>query len=78
MTVIVRWAFDIPQENGIPTEDSGAEKKPGANELVAKCRHDFDQVLTDAASRPWLQEIWGKWPGDESIEELLAALKESR
>ena len=23
----------------------------------------------------WLKEIWGKWPGDESIEELLAALK---
>ena len=22
----------------------------------------------------WLKEIWGKWPGDESIEELLAAL----
>jgi hypothetical protein len=23
----------------------------------------------------WLKEVWGKWPGDESIEELLAALK---
>ena len=22
----------------------------------------------------WLKEIWGKWPRDESIEELLAAL----
>ena len=22
----------------------------------------------------WLKEIWGKWPGDETIEELLAAL----
>ena len=22
-----------------------------------------------------LQEIWGKWPGDESIDEILAALK---
>jgi hypothetical protein len=22
----------------------------------------------------WLKEVWGKWPGDESIEELLAAL----
>jgi hypothetical protein len=21
-----------------------------------------------------LKEVWGKWPGDESIEELLAAL----
>jgi hypothetical protein len=22
----------------------------------------------------WLKEIWGKWPGDETIEELLAVL----
>ena len=22
----------------------------------------------------WLKEVWGKWLGDESIEELLAAL----
>ena len=22
----------------------------------------------------WLKEVWGKWPGDETIEELLAAL----
>jgi hypothetical protein len=21
----------------------------------------------------WLKEVWGKWPGDESIEELLPA-----
>jgi len=24
----------------------------------------------------WLKEVWGKWPGDESIEELLAAVKD--
>lgn len=24
----------------------------------------------------WLKEVWGKWPGDESIEGLLAALDE--
>ena len=23
----------------------------------------------------WLKEVWSEWPGDESIEELLAALK---
>jgi hypothetical protein len=23
----------------------------------------------------WLKEIWGKWPGDETIKELLGALK---
>jgi len=22
----------------------------------------------------WLKEVWGKWPGDETSEELLAAL----
>ncbi len=24
----------------------------------------------------WLKEVWGKWPGDETIEELLEALKD--
>jgi hypothetical protein len=24
----------------------------------------------------WLREVWNKWPGDESVEELLGALKE--
>jgi len=23
----------------------------------------------------WLKKIWGKWPGDESIEELLGVSK---
>jgi hypothetical protein len=23
----------------------------------------------------WLKEVWGKWPGDEPIEELLAMLE---
>ena len=78
MTISGRWAFDIPQENGIPTEESVADEKPVASDLVAKWSDDIDQVQTDAASSAWLQEIWGKWPGDESIEELLAALKESR
>jgi hypothetical protein len=25
----------------------------------------------------WLKRVWGKWPGDETIDELLAALKKS-
>ena len=29
---------------------------------------------TAAARQDWLKEVWGKWPGDESIDELLAAL----
>ena len=24
----------------------------------------------------WLKEVWNKWPGDETIEELLVALDE--
>jgi hypothetical protein len=24
----------------------------------------------------WLKEVWGKWPGDESIENLFEALKD--
>ena len=27
--------------------------------------------------RGWLKDVWGKWPGDEPIEELLAALKDN-
>ena len=27
--------------------------------------------------RSFLQDIWGKWPGDETIDDLLAALKRS-
>jgi hypothetical protein len=25
----------------------------------------------------WLKEVWNKWPGDETIEELLAALDDN-
>jgi hypothetical protein len=25
----------------------------------------------------WLKEIWNKWPGDETIQELLAALDDA-
>ena len=37
------------------------------------------QVLFDVESRklsaaPALADIWGRWPGDESIDELLTAL----
>lgn len=34
----------------------------------------------DASCRPhggcWLREIWGKWPGDETVEEVLEGLKQ--
>jgi len=36
---------------------------------------DFE--LGKIAPNPgWLKEVWGKWPGDESIEELLLALED--
>ena len=28
-----------------------------------------------AVNPGWLKEVWGRWPGDQTIEELLAALK---
>jgi hypothetical protein len=31
---------------------------------------------TAAARQGWLKEVWNKWPGDEPIEDLLAALNE--
>jgi hypothetical protein len=30
-----------------------------------------------AAKNDWLKEVWGKWPGDEAIEDLLAALNDN-
>lgn len=32
---------------------------------------------TAAARQGWLKEVWGKWPGDEPIDDLLAALNNS-
>jgi hypothetical protein len=31
-----------------------------------------------APNHGWLKEIWGKWPGAETIEELLARLDSDR
>lgn len=39
-------------------------------ELAAKIESDLQRFNP----APRLQDIWGQWPGDESIEELLAAL----
>ena len=30
-----------------------------------------------APNAGWLKEIWGEWPGDETIQELLAALDDA-
>ena len=34
----------------------------------------FDVESSKLISAPALEDIWGKWPGDESIDELLTAL----
>jgi len=36
----------------------------------------FEELRRQAPSGSPLTEVWGKWPGDESVEEILAALKE--
>lgn len=38
----------------------------------------FNSVREMAAARQgWLKDVWNKWPGDEPIEELLAALNDN-
>jgi hypothetical protein len=34
----------------------------------------FDVETSKLSAAPALEEIWGRWPGDESIDELLTAL----
>jgi hypothetical protein len=46
------------------------EKMPAVPRPVAL----FDSDLQKSSVGPALKEIWGKWPGEESIDELLAAL----
>lgn len=37
----------------------------------------FKEMKEAEMNRGWLKEVWGKWPGDEPIEKLLAALNDS-
>lgn len=43
-------------------------QEPSQIELLSSARD------AAAARQGWLKEVWGKWPGDEPIEDLLAAL----
>ena len=36
----------------------------------------FDGESPELSAAPALEEIWGKWPGNESIDELLTTLTE--
>jgi hypothetical protein len=51
----------------IGTEDKAQCDKPGFSLRDS----ESGKIAVDP---DWLKEVWGKWPGDESIEELLAAL----
>ena len=44
-------------------------------ENAAFSSEDFESGLV-SVNPGWLKEVWNKWPGDETIEELLAALDE--
>ncbi len=35
----------------------------------------FGEALHKTGKKDWLQRVWGQWPGDESIEEMLQDLK---
>jgi len=44
-----------------------------------ECRRCYGCAVMDKQApwpNNWLKEITGKWPGDETIEELLAALND--
>jgi hypothetical protein len=32
-------------------------------------------VQLEATGRNWLKEIWNKWPGEESIEDIMKEIK---
>lgn len=39
--------------------------------------HIWAEIKSEVAGRDLVAEIWGKWPGDESVEEVLSLLKSS-
>jgi hypothetical protein len=40
-------------------------------EFIGQARNEAGQ------KKGWLKDVWGQWPGDESTEELIAALKQT-
>jgi hypothetical protein len=49
------------------------DEKPVQPEKAACPLEDFEAGVGSVNSG-WLKQVWGKWPGDETIEELLALL----
>ena len=50
------------------------EISPLAKPAVSLEEFEAGQVAPNAG---WLKELWNKWPGDETIQELLAALDDA-
>ena len=45
-------------------------------EKAAFSLEDFEASVV-SVNPGWLKQVWGKWPGDETIEELLALLDDA-
>jgi len=59
-----KYAYKL-KLNGLSTpQGTICVKLPGQNKIAI---HGYKPG--------WLKDIWGKWPGDESVDELLAVLK---
>jgi hypothetical protein len=59
--LVVRWLLARNEKITQPTEPAFSPE-------------DFESGMI-APNPGWVKEVWGKWPGDETIEESLAALK---
>jgi hypothetical protein len=62
----------------ITKETETSVKMTEADSSAAKPVFSLDDFESGKVKpRPgWLKEVWGKWPGDESIENLFEALKD--
>jgi hypothetical protein len=56
------------------TKGSGELAEEALNEKVSVHLEDLESGKF-TPQQGWLKEVWGQWPGDEPIEDLLAALK---
>jgi hypothetical protein len=84
------WGKDVTAKGTVHFKPSGRIQLLQAQLIKPKAAGDevfaeMPAVQTEAAfvsnvfqaeeRKDWLKEVWGKWPGDEPIEELLADLK---
>lgn len=84
------WGKDVTVKGTVHFKPSGRVQLLEAHVITLKAPGDevfaeMPMVQTEveflsntqqaAERKDWLKEVWDKWPGDEPIEELLAALK---